>query len=86
MHDQFTVPFGVLDPDPDGALERLCLAHHKSQCIVAQILQGVSGRNDAGITRDDNLSGPVMADHGPDSRKGHDLGRCSTHELFPLRV
>jgi hypothetical protein len=83
VHDQFTVPFGVLDLDPDGALERLRLAHNKSQGVVAKILQGLPGGNDAGVARDDDLGGAVIADHGPDLRKGHGLGWCTTHELLP---
>jgi hypothetical protein len=83
VHDQFAVPFGILDLDPDGALQSLGLAHHEGQGVVAKILQGVPVRNDAGVSGHNDLSSAVVADDGPDLRKGHDLGWCSTHELLP---
>jgi hypothetical protein len=74
VHDQFTVPFGILDLDSDGTIQRLRLAHDEGQGVAAKVLQGLPGRDDAGITGDDDLSGSVVADDGPDIWKGQDLG------------
>jgi hypothetical protein len=83
VHDEFTVPFGILDLDPDGALQCLRFDHDEGQGTAAEFLHGVSGRNDAGVPRDDNFGGAIVADDGPDVGKGHDLDWCSTHELLP---
>ena len=83
VDDEFAVAFGVLDADPDGALEGLRFADDEGQGVVAEFLHGVSGGDDAGVARDDDLGGAVVPDDGPDVGKGHNLRWCGAHELLP---
>jgi hypothetical protein len=69
VDDQFAVAFGVLDADPDGALQRLGFAHDKGQGVLAQVLQRLPCRDDAGVACDDDLGGAVVADDGLDVRE-----------------
>ena len=85
VDDEFTVAFGVLDLDPDRALERLRFADDEGQGVVAEVLQGFPGRDDAGVARDDDLGGAVVADDGLDAGKGHELALVQYPSACSLR-
>ena len=81
------MPFGILNLDPNRALQSLGLAHDEGECVAAEVLQCVPVGDDAGVTGHNDLRGAVLADDGLDAWKGQDLPvDVVPMNFLPLRV